>query len=155
MSAHSKRVIAPVTIGDSRALARLHAMAFPGDAWTKTTIEGLFGMAGVGGLLATGAEGPRGFILIRRVADEAEILTLAVHLKSRRQGIGAILLTAAMEQLRADQVDVLHLEVGADNLAAIALYEAQNFMRSGLRRGYYQRAEGLVDAVLMQRPLQA
>ncbi len=148
-------IIAPATSGDARALARLHAMAFPGDAWSRSALEEVFAMPGVSGLMATGGDGPRGFILLRRAADEAEILTLAVHAKARRRGIGAHLVEAAAFELQRNGAALLHLEVAADNENAIALYEKANFFRSGLRRGYYRRMGNQIDAVLMARRLQA
>ncbi len=154
-SGGARVVIAPATMGDARALARLHAMAFPGEAWTRSALEGVFAMSGVSGLMATGADGPRGFILLRRVADEAEILTLAVHAKARRRGIAANLVEAAANDSCKNGAALLHLEVAADNQSAIALYEKANFFRSGLRRGYYQRLGNQIDAVLMARRLQA
>jgi ribosomal-protein-alanine N-acetyltransferase len=43
----------------------------------------------------------------------------------------------------------MYLEVAADNAAAMALYQSVGFVRTGLRRGYYDGA----DAVTMRAPL--
>lgn len=155
MTAADGLVLAPATVGDARALARLHALSFPGEAWSKAAFEHFLATPGIGGLIATGPLGPRGFILVRRAADEAEVLTLAVHRKTRRQGVAGRLLRSMLTNLQASPVTVLHLEVAADNEAAIALYQKADFARCGLRKGYYARASGAVDAVLMKRPLQA
>lgn len=146
-------VIAPATAGDSRALARIHASAFPHAAWTKSALEELFQMPGAMGLMATGPEGPRGFLLTRRAADEAEIITLAVHLKTRRKGIAALLMQNAMQRLSDGGVAELFLEVAANNEAALALYESLKFASAGVRKGYYEDRGERIDAVLMKRHL--
>jgi len=146
-------VIAPATAGDARALARIHASAFPQAAWTKSALEELFQMPGALGLMATGPEGPRGFVLTRSAADEAEIITLAVHLKTRRKGIAALLMQNAMQRLRESGVTQLFLEVAADNDAALQLYNALKFARAGVRKDYYERQGERIDAVLMSRAL--
>jgi ribosomal-protein-alanine N-acetyltransferase len=150
---NSPLVVAPATAGDARALARIHASAFPQAAWTKSALEELFQMPGALGLMATGAEGPRGFVLTRQAADEAEIITLAVHLKTRRKGIAALLMQNAMRRLSDNGVTQLFLEVAADNAPALALYESLKFARAGVRKGYYEGQGERIDAVLMQRRL--
>lgn len=146
-------VAAPATAGDARALARIHASAFPNAAWTKSALEELFGMPGAMGLMATGPDGPRGFLLTRRAADEAEIITLAVHLKTRRKGIAGLLMHSAMQRLRDGGVTKLFLEVAANNDAALGLYESLKFARAGVRKGYYEEQGDRIDAVLMARQL--
>eukprot|EP01035_Chromulina_nebulosa_P060053 gene60053-82151_t len=74
------------------ALADLHSEAFDAP-WSASAFADLLGQAGV--IL----EGDNdGFILIRTVADEAEILTLAVRPSARRQGLGARLVRAATDR---------------------------------------------------------
>lgn len=146
-------VIAPATAGDARALARIHASAFPHAPWSKSALETLFEMPGALGLMATGPEGPRGFVLTRRAADEAEIITLAVHLKTRRKGVAMTLMQNALQRLRDFGVAHVFLEVAADNEPALRLYEALKFARAGVRPGYYEGQDGRIDAVLMKRDL--
>ncbi|MBU2208038.1 MAG: GNAT family N-acetyltransferase, partial [Alphaproteobacteria bacterium] len=64
-------------------LADVHAEAFPAP-WDAAALEALLDQDGVFAL-----EDPDGFILLRAVADEAEILTLAVRPAARRRGLGA------------------------------------------------------------------
>ncbi len=89
-----------------------------------------------------------GFILVREAAGEAEILTLAVAPRARRQGLGRTLVDAAIARLGSAD---LFLEVAADNIAAIALYQQNGFTQAGVRRGYYARPGGAVDALLLKR----
>ena len=94
---------------------------------------------------------PRGFVLVRAVADEAEILTLAVAPTHRQRGIAAALLREAITVLRPGGTKTLFLEVAADNTAALALYAGAGFSPSGRRVGYYARDEGNVDALMMMQ----
>ncbi len=76
-------------------------------------------------------------ILARVAADEAEILTLAVAPPSRRAGLGAALLRAAMRHAGRVGARTMFLEVAVTNGAARALYASFGFREAGLRRGYY------------------
>jgi ribosomal-protein-alanine N-acetyltransferase len=126
---------------DAPALAALHALAFD-HPWTAEEIADLLD-SGAAALMAAD-----GFILIREAAGEAEILTLAVAPAARRQGLGRMLVEAAIERLGAAE---LFMEVAADNAAAIALYTQAGFVQAGARRGYYARPGGAVDALLLKR----
>jgi [ribosomal protein S18]-alanine N-acetyltransferase len=85
------------------------------------------------------------------VLDEAEVHTIAVDPDHRRRGVGGVLLAGLLEALAAREVATVHLEVRADNDAALALYAAHGFVRVGLRPAYY--ADG-TDALLLRRDLQ-
>ena len=138
--------------GDSELLHALHAEAFP-DPWPAPEIERLMRILGGFALLAED-EAPLGFILARAVADEAEILTLAVAPRVRRQGVGRTLVEAAAAEASHRGARTLFLEVAEDNPAAIALYEATDFQAAGLRRAYYARPNARpADALVLRRPL--
>ena len=71
---------------EATRLAAIHAEAFdrPGDTpWSAAAFADLLIQAGV-----FAVEAADGFILMRAVADEAEILTLAVRPAGRRRGAG-------------------------------------------------------------------
>jgi len=78
-----------------------------------------------------------GFILIRRAADEIEILNLAVAPGARRTGIASSLLHAALEPARNAGVRRAFLEVRESNAGAIAFYLHHGFTRTGRRPNYY------------------
>lgn len=135
------------------ALARLHARAFTGAPrpWDAAEFATLLAAPGVQ-LVTVEA----GFALIRAVADEAELLTLAVAPEARRRGFGRALLAGA--EARAAEVGALEmfLEVAADNRPARALYAAAGYAATGLRRGYYRGFEGpAVDALVLRKALGA
>ncbi len=94
-----------------------------------------------------------GFLVARTVADQGEILNLAVDPASRRSGNASALLHRAIAEFRRRGITDVFLEVRESNSAAISFYESRGFMRTGRRPGYYQNpAEA---AVLMISKLTA
>lgn len=141
-------------------LAALHGDGFAAP-WDADAFGALLAHPGAFGLLAvTGngeAETPVGFILLRRAADEAEIITLVVLSSHRLRGIGRALLDGACAEAGRIGVFNVFLEVGAENAAARALYEGAGFVAGGVRRGYYGRghdgAGRAEDALILTRRL--
>lgn len=131
-------------------LARLHAASFTAPRpWTEAELAGFLADP-LCDLIALDG----GFALIRTIAGEAELLTIAVDPTLRRRGLGRTLLDAALVRAKARGAEAIFLEVAADNVAAIALYEAAGFQRSGTRPGYYRQADGFrTDALTMVLPL--
>lgn len=117
-------------------LAALHAEAFA-VPWDVASFETLLGQAGVFAI-----EAADGFILMRLVADEAEILTLAVRPAARRKGLGRRLVRDGAAAAAAGGATRLFLEVADDNEAALALYGRTGFVEAGRRAGYYARPDG-------------
>ena len=120
-------------------------------AWTRQDIAELTASPGVGGLfvLSNGAE--IGVALSRVVADEAELLTIAVAGDRRRAGAGRALLDAVIDRARRAGAASLFLEVGADNPAACSFYEQKDFRIVGRRTAYYQRGgRPAADALVMR-----
>lgn len=139
-----------MTTADPDALAAIHAEAFDAP-WDADTFRTLLSQSGVAACVDRD-----GFILIRVVADEAEILTLAVRPAARRQGTGARLTTQAAALARAQGAARLFLEVAEDNVAARGLYAALGFELAGRRRGYYARGDGpAVDALILALKFEA
>lgn len=133
-----------MTLGpDPQHLAAIHAEAFD-SPWDRDSLSSLLASPGVFAVVE-----PDGFILIRVVADEAEILTLAVRPQARRQGLGQRLLQQAMVQAMALGALQMFLEVAASNAAAIGLYSRAGFEKTGLRRGYYAKSDGSREDALV------
>ncbi len=89
-----------------------------------------------------------GLAVANLVAPEAELETIAVAAEGQRQGVGAGLMRALMEELKAERVTELLLEVRASNKSALGFYRALGFLETGRRVGYYADPEE--DAVLMR-----
>lgn len=88
-----------------------------------------------------------GYIFVRHISDECHILTLAVHELYRRSGVASMLLKDILNDVRSDGCQHIFLEVRASNIAAQNLYDKFNFVKSRIRKGYYQNPEE--DAVEM------
>ncbi len=128
---------------DLPALAAIHAAAFPAEeAWNEAALMGLMD----GGCLVLWHPG-LGFIMLRVVLDEAEVITLATRPEARRAGLGRCLVRAAIETCRLNRVASLFLEVSTANTAALALYDDFCFLRVGRRRKYYPDQS---DAIVMR-----
>jgi ribosomal-protein-alanine N-acetyltransferase len=94
-----------------------------------------------------------GFSLYRTVADEAELLLIAVIPSKHRRGIGRLLLDDFMDRARNDGVARVHLEV-RDGNSAVSLYRDAGFSPVGRRRNYYHASDGRrFDAVTLARQL--
>ena len=151
-------ILRPVGLEACFILADLHDRAFP-RPWSAEEFEallkgpGAFAILGEAGELEEAPTNAKGFILCRAVAGEAEILTVAVDPSARRRGWGAALVEMAAGVAKEAGAFELFLEVAADNIAAIKLYEATGFDRVGLRKGYYPHPDGAKDAVVMRRAL--
>ena len=92
----------------------------------------------------------RAFALLRVVADEAELLTIATRPEHQRQGLARALLASAHKDIADKGATYCFLEVAADNAAAIALYESLGYGVTGRRPRYYRRADGTeTDAITM------
>ena len=145
--------MSPAAVGPeaAQALAAIHAEAFE-RPWTAPAFAELLDGPGVLALAA----GDDGFILVRRVLDEAEILTLAVRPAARRRGLARALVEAAAAVAGQAGAETLWLEVAQDNAAALALYAACGFTTAGRRRGYYPRSGAeAADALVLRRDLNA
>ena len=144
----------PGSKGDSAALASLHGAAFS-DGWPEPAFASLLERDGVAVFLGAreAAIDAEGFILIRAVADEAEVLTFCVQLGARRAGLGRVLLDAAEQFLRARGILKMFLEVNETNVAALELYRGFGFLTVGRRAAYYQNGLEAGDALVLKKLL--
>ena len=97
------------------------------------------------------ASSDEGFILIRVVAGEAEVLTFCVAEGARRCGLGHALLEAACEVARSRGSSLMFLEVSERNSGARALYQKSGFVEVGRRGAYYRQGSLAADALVMRR----
>ena len=102
-------------------------------------------------LIGKGDVDVAGFLVARRLSTELEILNFAVESDWRRCGIGAELLTAALQWAQTFQATQAILEVRASNLAALRFYERHKFEVVGRRPRYYTAP--VEDALLLTAPL--
>ncbi len=114
-----------------------------GEAWTRSQLAGILPMSGVSLVVARDLRDDQvvGFSLDRQVADEAELLLLAVLPERRRRGVGRSLLQDFLVRARNEEVSQVHLEV-RDGNPAVAMYDESGFAAVGRRRNYYHSLDG-------------
>ena len=127
--------IRPATPADVPAILAVERAVFS-DPWTTEQFADL-----TADLTLVGLEDGqlRGYVVARQVADEAEILNLAVEPERRRAGVGSALMGAALARLAENGVRTVHLEVRASNAEAFGFYARWGFSEVGRRRAYYRR----------------
>lgn len=131
-------------------LAAIHGLCFTTPrAWSEAEFESILDGPGVFLL-----PHDYGFLIGRVIADEAELLTVAVHPNRQRHGIGRGLVEQFLDEAAARGARTAFLEVGQRNKAARALYTDMGFTETGRRKDYYRTPEGgAVDALTLSRPL--
>ncbi len=92
-----------------------------------------------------------GYISAFNVSGEVSLGNLAVKKEYRKAGVATALLNKLESVSRAQNAEFITLEVRASNEAAIRLYDKLGFVRSGLRKGFYQNPSE--DAILMKKEL--
>jgi ribosomal-protein-alanine N-acetyltransferase len=137
---------------DALALAAVHAEAFD-HPWPPESFAELLVSPGVFAL-AVVTEAPVALILMRAIAGEAEVLTLAAAPAHQRRGAARALLEAGLAIAAQLGAESCFLEVADDNAAALGLYRAAGFEAAGRRAGYYRRDKGPdADALVLRRAL--
>lgn len=135
-----------MTRDDLDAVADLEHRCFS-NPWAREALEGelartwarLFVIEADGGAIA-------GFVNFWLVADEVQVLNVAVEPSLRRRGLARALMKAVTETARAQRATAVTLEVRPTNAAAVTLYQTMGFTISGRRPRYYDDGE---DALLM------
>ena len=147
-------IVRESTASELDRLAELHAACFA-EAWDADAFATLLAMPGAFALFAEepARDIPSGFLMIRGVGDEAEIITLGVLPARRRKGLARDLLASGVKEAVSRGARRLFLEVAADNDAALALYRAAGFVQVGRRADYYHRIDGDMAALVMARDM--
>ena len=129
-------------------LARIHAAAFhESRPWSAEEFETL--LASKHCFCVGDSEG---FAIGRLIAQESELLTIAVDPVSQGKGHGRLLLQQYHDEAKARGANMLFLEVAKDNNTALNLYKTMLYDVISVRAGYYKRTTGTpVDALIMQR----
>jgi [ribosomal protein S18]-alanine N-acetyltransferase len=135
---------------DASQIARLHATSFH-RGWSDGEIERLLLERNTVTHRATEVGALRGFIMSRLVADEAEILSIAVAAAHRGRGIAGALLNLHLRRLAGLGARAVFLEVGAQNEPAQRLYRRAGFREVGRRPGYYPQGGNQAAAALVLR----
>ena len=121
---------------DTESIAILHAASFR-RGWSEEEVEGLIADRQVCTHRAMLGAHLAGFIMSRRAADEAEILSVAVARARRGRGFARTLLNLHMRRLAGLGVRSMFLEVDEQNAPAVRLYARAGFHEVGRRPNYY------------------
>ena len=90
-----------------------------------------------------------GFVILRRMGDDGELLQIAVDKAARRSGVADSLMAAALEFSKETSIGTIFLEVRKTNEAAVGLYKKHGFKTVRTRKDYY--SDPVEDAVVMMR----
>lgn len=91
-----------------------------------------------------------GYFVAMQGVDEVHLLNITVAPQFQRQGWSRVMLDALALWARGSAAQWLWLEVRVDNGRAIHVYEAQGYVRVGVRKDYYPAGHGKrEDAVVM------
>jgi ribosomal-protein-alanine N-acetyltransferase len=142
-------MLSAATPRDATSLAALHAASFS-RGWSETEFEQLLTDRSV--VTDRAASGRRniGFIVSRRAADEAEILSVAVARNWQGRGLARRLLDLHLRRLAGLGLRAVFLEVEEENEPARRLYARAGFREVGRRPGYYS---GGKSALVLRRDL--
>ena len=126
---------------DATAASEILREAREAASWSSQALLEFMPLPGAVALMSERAGRSTGFVLGRLVADEAEVLNLAVREQFRRQGEGRALLEELLRRFAESGVSRVFLEVRESNRDAIGFYERMGFRRSGRREGYYREPQ--------------
>lgn len=141
--------VRPLHAEDVDAILRIASESPEASNWSKESYAAFFTQSGALGLAIEAAGEIAGFLIGRQVADEAEILNVAIKRAYRRRGHASALLAVALEALRSSGAQSVYLEVRQSNAAAIAFYTKHGFAITGSRRAYYRNPPE--DAIMMRK----
>jgi [ribosomal protein S18]-alanine N-acetyltransferase len=143
-------MLAPAHPRDAAALAALHATSF-NRGWSEQEFEQLLTDRNVTADRAVSRRTSVGFIVSRRAADEAEILSVAVARAWRGRSLAHRLLDLHLRRLAGLGLRTVFLEVDEDNTPARRLYARAGFGEVGRRPGYYAGSGGNASTALVLR----
>ena len=141
-------LIVPMTAAHTAQVAALEQVCFS-DPWPEAAVASELDNPLSYWLVALDGETVVGYVGSQTVLGEADIMNVAVSPAFRRLGIAAELLERLKNDLKAEGVYSLTLEVRASNDAAIALYSLLGYAQVGRRPGYYHNPKE--DALILRK----
>ncbi|MEE0510999.1 MAG: GNAT family N-acetyltransferase [Peptococcaceae bacterium] len=126
------------------SLANLEKTCFPDDAWSSETIEALLCASIRYGFVIEKDDQLIGYVLLTCFEGEAEIERIGIVPPCRGFHYGRILLEQVFKML---EIQRCVLEVKAQNISAIKMYQACGFVLFGKRPAYYHDGS---DALMME-----
>jgi len=137
----------------AKLLAEFHGECFEAQ-WNEMAFSEMLALPGASAIFISSQNTPTGFVLFRKAADEAEILTICTRPAFRQKGHAKLLMQHMESLLKKAGVRSLFIEVAISNRAALALYGSCGFTEVGLRKNYYERSDSArADALIMRKGL--
>ena len=143
---HDLYRVAPATVRDVHAIRRLEQLVFPLDAYTYLSLTNLLMWPGGTNFKAVDLRGE----VVGFVSGSPNwsthtdwIVTLGVHPRHQRQGLGALLLSTCEDHMSQPTIA---LTVRASNQPAIHLYERAGYQQAYIEPRYYNDGE---DGIVM------
>lgn len=143
-------IIRDLTPADTLALANIHLQTFD-LPWSLDAFHTLLRDQTCRGWMIGNEVTSIGFLLVRVVLDQSDILTLAILPMYHKRGFGQKLVERYLSHLRAQGIRQAFLEVDVNNDAAIKLYKKCQFHEIGTRPDYYEHPDGTRTAALLMR----
>ena len=145
--------VRPLNLYDCQAVADLETQLFAGRFTARSLRDMLNKLAFYGAVLPAveQAEVIHTYCLSTITADCADIIAIGTHRDWQRRGFGRLMLEHLIGVTEQQHVEKIVLEVAADNMPAIQLYDSCGFVETGCRKNYYKRGEARCDAVIMAR----
>lgn len=129
-------------------VAQLEAVCFHAP-WSLRSIQGELDNPLSCWLVATEKERVVGYIGSQSVMGESDMMNVAVDPDFRCMGIGQMLISRLIEELKASGNYCLSLEVRTSNAPAIGLYHKLGFVQVGRRPNYYSNPKE--DAYILRK----
>ncbi len=131
----------PSDSGNIDELSRIERECFKEEAYTKEQLAGMLKDEAAVSLIAKVNGETAGFVAGAIEACGSKLVghiwTIDVAVKHRRKGVGARLLKDIEAVFMGHNVEVIYLEVRADNQAARRLYETQGYEKAETLEDYY------------------
>ena len=148
---HARATVRAFLRTDAAAVTRILRESPQAANWTEASLRDSAGWSGIVAMVSETEGKVTGFIVGRQIADQAEILNLAVSPARRRKGEAGALLRATLDEFRARQVNYVFLDVRESNEAGIAFYAKHCFSQTDVRPNYYRDPDEA--AVVMEKKL--
>lgn len=138
--------IREMTPQDAEAVRNIFTGCFS-HPWSLESIESMFTTGGYVNMVAEEDGRPVGYAGYLAVADEADIVNVAVDPSCQHRRIGTNVMAALLDAARRSGICQIFLEVRPSNVPAIRLYEGMGFERISIRKNYYEAPRE--DALIM------
>lgn len=139
------------SLPDLGAIDALEAASFEADRFPRRNLGRMLAGGRTVFLLAESGGMPSGYLALsfRRGSGTSRLYSLAIAPQARGKGVGAALITRAVEETARRGLRSVRLEVRQSNMAARTLYERCGFTLRGRRESYYGDGEA---ALLYESP---